>query len=403
MGAMLLLPRLALAEDPYSTLSPESKDARDIQFLYKLIFWIALAVFIGVQIVIVLTVLKYRRRSEDEPRPPQIHGNQKLEIMWTIIPAVILVAIFIPTIRTMYRIDDRASTADYTIEVYGKQWWWEVHYKKPDAVADVITANEIYIPVDTRVRFELLSANVIHSFYVPQLAGKMDVMPGHTNVMSVMADKPGMYYGECAEFCGESHAYMRFKIIAVPQDQFDNWVAGWRAGANSTAASLAPNGDVDSVPTSMALCLGCHRIGGVPNGPTGKPLTDPGNGIAGGISPDVQILGPNLSMVACRTTLAAGIIPNDEEHLRDWLHDPGGVKQGNFMATQIKKGLLTPEQIDSIVAYLKTLQPDGGCPTITGLNADKVHRLADETTAPQSADTTSSDDGAMMIDRRFKS
>jgi hypothetical protein len=108
-------------------------------------------------------------------------------------------------------------------------------------------------------------------------------------------------------------------------------------------------------------------------------------------------------MVACRTTLAAGIIPNDEEHLRDWLHNPGGVKQGNFMATQVKEGTLTPEQIDAIVAYLKTLQPDGGCPTISGINADKVHRLADETTAPQTADTTSSGDGAMVVERRFKS
>jgi cytochrome c oxidase subunit 2 len=401
LGAMLLLPRLVAAEDPYSTLSPESKDARDIQFLYKLIFWIALAVFIGVQFVIVMTVLKYRRRDENEPRPPQIHGNQKLEVIWTIIPAVILVAIFIPTIRTMYRIDDRASTADYTIEVYGKQWWWEVHYKEPDAVADVITANEIYIPVDTRVRFELLSSNVIHSFYVPQLAGKMDLLPGHTNVMSVQADEPGMYFGECAEFCGESHAYMRFKIIAVEQAEFDKFIAGWHEGANSQAGSLAPNGDVDSVPSSMALCLGCHRIGGVPNNPAGAPLADSEMGVVGGSSPANQILGPNLSMVACRTTLAGGIIPNDEEHLRDWLSNPGGVKQGNFMATQITDGLLKPEQIDSIVAYLKTLQPDAGCPTITGVNADKVHRLADES-APAAATPVASDE-ANMIDRRYKS
>lgn len=401
IGAMLLLPRLVAAEDPYSTLSPESKDARDIQFLYKLIFWIALAVFIGVQFVIVMTVLKYRRRDENEPRPPQIHGNQKLEVLWTIIPAVILVAIFIPTIRTMYRIDDRASNAEYTIEVYGKQWWWEVHYKEPEAVADVITANEIYIPVDTRVRFELLSSNVIHSFYVPQLAGKMDLIPGHTNVMSVQADEPGMYYGECAEFCGESHAYMRFKIIAVEQAEFDKFVAGWREGANSQAASLAPNGDVDSVPSSMALCLGCHRIGGVPNNPAGDPLSDPAMGIAGGSSPANQILGPNLSMVACRTTLAGGIIPNDEEHLRDWLTNPGGVKQGNFMATQITNGLLKPEQVDEIIAYLRTLQPEDGCPTITGVNAGQVERLADE--SPPAAATPVAGDEAHVIDRQVKS
>ena len=237
MGAMLLLPSVAAAaDDVYSTISPESKDGRDIQFLYKLIFWLALFVFVGVQLAIVYSVLRYRRRYESEPRPEQIHGNQKLEVLWTIIPAIVLVAIFIPTVRTMYRIDDRANDSAYTIEVYGKQWWWEVHYTQPDTVSGVVTANEFYIPVNTRVRIELMSSNVIHSFYVPQLAGKMDVMPGHTNVMSVEADKPGMYYGECAEYCGESHAYMRFKIIAVPQDQFDVFINGWKQGASSQAA-----------------------------------------------------------------------------------------------------------------------------------------------------------------------
>ena len=206
-----------------------------------------------------------------------------------------------------------------------------------------------------------MSSNVIHSFYVPQLAGKMDVMPGHTNVMSVEADKPGMYYGECAEYCGESHAYMRFKIIAVPQDQFDLFISGWKQGASSQAASMAPNGDVDSVPQALGLCLGCHRIGGVPNNPSGQPLSDPAMGIAGGTQPN-QILGPNLSMLACRTTLAAGIVPNDEQHLREWLHNPGGVKQGNFMATMIHEGTLTNDQIDQIVAYLKTLHPESGLP-----------------------------------------
>jgi cytochrome c oxidase subunit II len=403
MGAMVLLPSVAAAaDDVYSTISPESKDGRDIQFLYKLIFWLALFVFVGVQIAIVYSVMRYRRRAEDEPRPEQIHGNQKLEVIWTIIPAIVLVAIFIPTVRTMYRIDDRANEGTYTIEVYGKQWWWEVHYTQPDTVAGVVTANEFYIPVNTRVRIELMSSNVIHSFYVPQLAGKMDVMPGHKNVMSVEADKPGMYYGECAEYCGESHAYMRFKIMAVPQDQFDLFISGWKQGASSQAASLAPDGNVDNVPTALGLCLGCHRIGGVPNNPSGQPLPDPPMGIAGGTQPN-QIMGPNLSMLACRTTLAAGIVPNDDQHLREWLHNPGGVKQGNFMASMIHEGTLTNDQIDQIVAYLKTLHPEQGCPTITGINADKVHRLADENAPAQTADESTSSDEAFIIEARNKS
>jgi cytochrome c oxidase subunit II len=404
LGGMLLLPRLVgAADDPYSSISPESEDARDIQFLYKIIFWLALIVFIGVQMAIVWSVLRYRRRHENEPRPPQIHGNQKLEIIWTIIPAIILVAIFIPSVRTMYNIDDRADEGEYTIEVYGKQWWWEVHYKEPETVANVVTANEIYIPVNTRVRIELLSSNVIHSFYVPQLAGKMDVIPGHTNVMSVKADQPGMYYGECAEFCGESHAYMRFKIIAVEQPEFDKFIAGWNQGASTAAQSLVPEGDVDRIPQEMSLCIACHRVGGVPENAAGDPLQDPPMGVEGGSSPENQILGPNLSMLACRTTLAGGIVPNDDEHLRDWLHNPGGVKQGNFMASMIKEGTLSDEQIDSIVAYLKTLQPEEGCPVITGVHADNVKRLADESPPPESAAGSESAESAYVNERRNKS
>jgi cytochrome c oxidase subunit 2 len=402
MGVMLLLPRLAAADDVYSQISPESKDGRDIQFLYKLIFWLALIVFVGVQAAIVYSVLRYRRRYENEPRPEQIHGNQKLEVIWTIIPALILVAIFIPTVRTMYRIDDRANEGQYTIEVYGKQWWWEVHYTQPDTVAGVVTANEFYIPVNTRVRIELLSSNVIHSFYVPQLAGKMDVIPGHTNVMSVEADKPGMYYGECAEFCGESHAYMRFKIIAVPQDQFDLYINGWKEGASSAAASIAPEGDVDRVPQAMALCLGCHRIGGVPNNPAGQPLENPPTGVQGGTLEN-QILGPNLSMFACRTTIAAGILPNTADEVHAWLDDPGGVKPGNWMATMIKSDTLTEDQINQIVAYLETLHPEQGCPQITGVNADKVHRLVDDPAAQQTADESTTSDEARVNREQNKS
>jgi len=386
----LILPGIAAAADnPYTSITPKSQDGDDIQLLYKIIFWIALVVFIGVQAAIVVTVMKYRRRHDDEPRPEQIHGNQRLEVLWTIIPAIVLVAIFIPTVRTMFQIHDRTDDAAYTIEVYGKQWWWEIHYTQPDTVADVVTANELYIPINTRVRVELLTSNVIHSFYVPQLAGKMDLIPGHTNVMSIQATEPGMYYGECAEFCGDSHAFMRFKVMAVPQDQFDQFINGWRQGADSAASALSDNGDVDSVPASMALCLGCHRIGGVPNLPDGSPMADTPNGLEGGESPNNMILGPNLSMFACRTTIAAGILPNNSESLHKWIHNPGAVKQGNFMAQMIKEGTVKDEDIDKIIAYLETLQPENGCPVITGVNADQVHRLADETTPPGNGDANS--------------
>ena len=405
-AAWFVLPQLAAAqqdpENPYSTISPRSDDASDIQFLYKIIFWLALVVFIGVQAAIVIIALRYRRRAENEPRPPQTHGNMRLEILWTVIPAVVLVAIFIPTVRTMFRIEDRAGDAEYVVEVYGKQWWWEVHYTQPEDLGDVVTANEIYIPVDTRVRFELLTSNVIHSFWVPQLAGKLDLIPGHTNVMSIEANEPGVYFGECAEFCGESHAYMRFKIIAVPQEEFTAFIEGWRQGASTMAQSMAPEGDVDRVPQALGLCLACHRIGGVPNSAGGDPLSDPPMGLEGGSSPENQVLGPNLSMFACRTTIAAGILPNNEEALRTWLRNPPAVKQGNFMGTAIKEGTLSEEQIDQLVAYLTTLQPEGGCPEITGEHAESVERLADGETGETTADSQP-DDEAYVPEHRFKS
>ena len=383
MAAALLLPRLVFAQDdPYTQITPKSPEADQIQTLYKIIFWLALAVFIGVQAAIVYTVMRYRRRGDTDKRPVQVHGNRTLEIAWTVIPAIILVAIFIPTLNVLVDLDPRTDDAEFEIEVYGKQWWWEVRYT--DDLADVVTANEIYVPVGQEVTMRLNSANVIHSFWVPQLMGKMDVIPGHTNSLRFTAREPGMYYGECAEYCGTAHAYMRFKVMAVPRDQFDRWVAGWRQGANSNAAALAPEGDIERYPQVFGLCLGCHRVGGVDKNAQGAELGEAPTGLEAG-NRENQILGPNLSMVACRTTLAAGILPNDEESLRTWLANPGGVKPGNYMATMIEEGTLSPEQIDQLVAYLSTLAPEDGCPEITGVNAEGVERLADSAPPPAQA------------------
>jgi cytochrome c oxidase subunit 2 len=303
----------------------------------------------------------------------------------------------------MFAIDSRSDDAEMTIQVYGKQWWWEVHYTEPETVANIVTANDIYIPVGTRVKIELLSSNVIHSFYVPQLAGKMDLIPGHTNVMSIQADEPGMYYGECTEFCGDSHAYMRFKVIAVDDEQFAAWTAGMSAGPSSAAASLVPEGDLTRIPDSMTLCIACHRVGGVPNLPNGNAMADPPMGLEGGSTPENQILGPNLAMIACRTSLAAGILPDNEESMRAWLDHPGKVKAGNFMAQMIKDDTLSPEQIDDIVAYLKTLHPEAGCPVITGVNADQVEQLAGPNGGTGVETEATPVDEAVLSDRRFKS
>jgi cytochrome c oxidase subunit 2 len=376
IAVSVLAPNIASADSVYTTISPRTNVTDDIQSIYKLIFWLSLIVFIGVQFGVVWTSVRYRRRSDDEARPPQIHGNKMIEIIWTIVPAVILLVIFIPTVKTLFDHEDIAKAGEkngYVVDVVGKQWWWELTYTKPDTVANVITANELYLPVDKPVTINLESNNVIHSFFVPQLSGKLDVIPGHINTLGFTTPStPGVYYGECAEYCGDSHAFMRFKVMVVSQADFDAYIAGWKAGPSSQAASVS--GDVKKVPAAMGICLACHRVEGTnasvaPVGldETAGTLAQPGA---------ARTAGPNLSDFACRTTIGAGIMPNTEANLKAWLKDPGSIKQGNYMATVIKAGTLKDDQIDQIVQYLEGLHPEGGCVPLTGENADKIVQLA---------------------------
>ncbi len=350
-----ILPTVVGAQSPYSTISPATDQANDINDIYKLTFWLSLVVFVGVQVGILYTVLRYRRRRADEGRPEQIHGNKTIEIIWTMIPAIILLIVFIPTVRTIYAHADQVENPDLVVEVYGKQWWWEVHYPAADGEMQVVTANEIHIPQGKRVVFHLFTNNVIHSFWVPQLSGKMDLIPGHVNKLAIDTDRPGYYFGQCAEYCGDSHALMRFKVIVEPEDQFQAWQEAWRAGPGQASGDLA-GGDIAAVPEGMALCMTCHEINGI-------------EAVAGGNAvPDLpeeldaaRTFGPNLTLFGCRTTLAAGTLRNTPENLTSWLHDPESIKPGNYMGTVIKPGVLADDQIQEIVTYLESLQPEAGC------------------------------------------
>ena len=341
---------------PYSTTSPDSSAADDIQGLYKLIFWMAAVVFIGVQALIVYTALRFKRRPNVTERPPQVHGNRTLEIAWTIIPALILLVILIPTIQTMYETDAEAREGDIVIDVYGKQWWWEVHYPGLAANGEpLVTANELILPVGQEAIVRLHSNNVIHSFWVPQLAGKMDVIPGHENRLSFTPETTGDFYGECAEFCGISHAWMRFEIDVVEPEQFDAWVAAWNTPPSFDADPSTT--DVAEAPAAFGACLACHRINGTnatiaEEGLTAHPL---------GVN-----AGPNLTLLGCRDILAAGLLVNTPENLHTWLDDPAGVKEGNYMSTVIGPDTLSAEQLDELVTYLESLKPEGGCPEDTG-------------------------------------
>jgi cytochrome c oxidase subunit 2 len=341
---------------PYSTISPQTEKADDIQTLYKITFWAALIVFIGVQVAIGYTALRFRRRGEE--RPEQVHGSRKLEIAWTIIPAIILLVLFIPNAQVIFKHAAQAANAENAIhvDVLGKQWWWEFSYRdipaNPDdpEMGSLVTANEVLLPVGANVVFHMTSNNVIHSFWVPQLSGKVDVIPGHDNPMQFVASRPGDYFGECAEFCGGSHAWMRFKVKVVPQENFDAWVAAWRSPP--TVDGNPETADVVEAPPAFGACLACHRISG-----TNAQIAQQGIGS----NPFGVGAGPNLTLMACRDTIGAGILENTPQNMETWLKHTDEVKEGVYMPNYYKQGL-TDEQIAELVTYLEDLKPAEGCP-----------------------------------------
>ena len=360
----------ALAQDgaPYTATDPKSPEGDRIQGLYKLIFAMGVVVFVFVQFLIVYTAMRFKRNRSQTQRPNQVHGHRTLEITWTVIPAIVLLIIAVPTISTIYSTYAAADDTDQAlvVEVYGKQWWWEFHYPGMGPVdADgnasaLITANEVRIPEGKKVVFKLYSNNVIHSFWVPEMTGRMDVIPGHERRLSFTPNASGTYYGECTEFCGTAHAWMRFVVKVQPQADFDTWVSDWNAGPGSATAAYAPGGDVAQTPREFGQCLLCHNI-------TGTNAQGAKSGISA--DPTSNNAGPNLTLLACRDTLAAGLLENTPENLAVWLLNPGHVKTGNYMyaldtgiKNQGEPGALSPDTVNYLVAYLESLKPDAGCP-----------------------------------------
>jgi cytochrome c oxidase subunit 2 len=329
-----------------SSLKPAGPYARDISNLFTPVFWIAAAIFFIVEGLLLYLAIRYRHRKGRQEIPPQIHGNNKLEIGWTILPALILVGVAVPTVSTIYDLAKNPGPNAVNVNVVGHQWWWEFDY--PDA--KIVTANELHIPTDRPVYLHLCSAGngydqkpapnacqttpssvgdaVIHSFWVPELAGKQDVVPGRTNTMLIQADEPGVYTGQCAEFCGLSHAYMRFKVVAQAPADFDAWVRANQADAAVPAeGSLAATGLNDFL---NGTCVACHAIQGTEAAANG---------------------GPNLTHFASRSCFAGCVFDNDLHNVETWLRDPPSMKPGSWMPNYH----LSEEQIRALAAYLETL------------------------------------------------
>jgi cytochrome c oxidase subunit 2 len=311
---------------PYDSLAPAGPVAERQKSLFMLVFWIAVGVFVLVEGALVFAMFRFRQRRREE-LPAQVHGNTRLEIIWTILPALILAGVAVPTVATIFE-QSRVPEDALEITVTGHQWWWEVEYQ--DENEGVVTANEIHIPVDEPVYLTLTSEDVIHSFSVPRLAGKQDLVPGKEENLLIQADRPGVYSGECAEYCGLSHANMRFIVVAETEEDFRSWVLGQQQAAVEPAADSAVAEGLEVFRT--AGCIACHAIQGVEGAE--------------------QQVGPDLTHFGSRRVMAGGILENTPENVARWLDRPGDVKTG----AKMRDYGLTEEQTEALVAYLESLE-----------------------------------------------
>lgn len=323
-GALATLLAACAQNRPYDTLDPAGPVAQKQADLFWLVFWIAVVVFILVEGMLVYALWRFRRRSPAD-KPKQVHGNTRLEIAWTIIPALLLAGVAVPTVGTIFDLAETPQGA-MRVEITGHQWWWEVRY--PDL--RVVTANEVHIPTGQPITFFLESKDVIHSFSVPRLAGKQDVVPGRTNTINLSATEPGVYLGLCQEFCGLSHANMKFRVIAHEPADFDAWVE-----AQLADVAAPPPAEIEQIVTGT--CMSCHVLAGLES-VTGEPPGQPA---------------PDLTHFGDRQTIAAGRLPhNTAEALAAWLRDPPAVKAGSKMPDYD----LTEDQIEAFVEYLRSLK-----------------------------------------------
>lgn len=391
--ASLLLAACGMTEAPQTTFVPQGSGADLIYQLFKPVFWVAVAVFIIVEGALLWTVFRYRRRPDDGI-PLQIHGNTPVEIAWTIVPAIIVVVIATMTFRTQSQLVAAAENP-VRVTVTGNQWWWKFEYPE----YGVVTANELYLPENRDIELRLESSDVIHSFWIPRLSGKTDTVPGYVNLLNfkTYGAQEQQIRGECAEFCGGTHAMMGMWAVVESQENFDAWVARQQADAvvpagintaalpsgpgavsatveaqvNATdeagAVGTAVGNEIDAetaatiqaaVPTTNPVdaenaqpasleaqgyqlftskgCVGCHAIAGYPG--------------AAGIS------GPNLTHVGSRRTIVAGWLENTPENMRRWLRNPNDVKPDNVMASVVKLGYLKPNEVEALTAYLLSLK-----------------------------------------------
>lgn len=315
-----------------SIFGADSPPAESIRHLAWLVLGICAAIFVVVEALLFVAVVRFRRRKREaalagEPEPTQLYGSNPIELAWTVVPLLIVFVLGLVTIRTIREVQlTEPPEGALRVQVIGHQWWWE--YRFPDELGngrEVVTANELVVPVGRPVWLELESADVIHSWWVPRLAGKTDCIPGRTNVTWFKARRPGLYLGQCAEYCGTQHANMLLRVTAVEPDAFREWLEH-----QASPAVVDPAVDEGRRLFAGFACLNCHAIDGVSAG----------------------MFGPNLTHLASRETIGSGILPLTRDTLRAWIDDPQKLKIGCNMPS-LK---LDDRELDLITDYLLTLR-----------------------------------------------
>jgi cytochrome c oxidase subunit 2 len=387
---------------PNTIFGAHSEFGHSVDVLTRRLLYAGLVVFVLIETLLLVILVRFRDR-EGNREAKQFHGNSTLEIGWTLIPAVILAFIAVPTIKTIFKTQAKATPGALQVEVIGHQWWWEFRYPQ----YGIITANELYLPVGRTANFALTTKDVLHSFWVPKLNGKRDLISNHTNYIWFTPDSAYVWNGFCAEYCGTSHANMRFKVFTVSPSEFEAWAAHQKTNAIGSAPPAAAIAKTDTskagrvpaapaaapaaaptpvmnvsdttsatfpranlpawvipktpTPTTLSFdqsvtgdvtrgatlfktapCIACHSVRGVPTA--------------------AGIIGPNLTHVGSRTTIAGGLYPNDLRHLQLWIKNAPEMKPGSLMPLFGKSekgatpGVYTDQQIADLAAYLSSLK-----------------------------------------------
>lgn len=327
---------LSIAQQAADTVSsifaPVSTPAVKEADLAKMVLVLSAVVFVVVAGLVAYSVVRFRAgRGEQGTEPPQVYGSAQVEAAWTVIPIIIVIVLVLATGRVIHEVQAAPEPPNAVrVTVVGRQWWWEIRYPE----LGVVAANELHVPVSDSANRQptfltLESADVAHSFWVPRVAGKTDLIPNKTNRMWVEPHEPGTYLGQCAEYCGTQHAHMLLRLVAEPPEQFARWVKQQRqAAATVPADSAAAAGRRVFLGTA---CISCHTVAGTVA--TGR-------------------YGPDLTHLMSRKTIGAGVAPNTRDRLRAWVRNPDDLKHGVLMPAM----QLDDEQLDQLVEYLLTLR-----------------------------------------------